>query len=541
MTFCENIILPQLRTMETWRLLDTGIKTAAENMALDEAILTVKGEGVTPNTVRFLQFYPEAVLVGCHQSVDQEVRMPFCGEHHIDINRRITGGGAIFFDKAQIGWEIVASKEDLRFRIPHEEVFKKMCEPIIQGLKRLGIEARYRSKNDIEVKGRKISGTGGTEYKGAFLFQGTLLVDLDVEKMLRALRVPIEKLKERQISSLSERMTCLKRELGFIPPTRKVKEELKRGFQEVFHVDLVDGGLTETEEMLFAEYLPKYQSDDWIHLIKSPPEEKQILRGSHKSKGGLIRVFLAYDVKREMISNMVITGDFFVFPRRAIYDLEARLKGCHRDRVADVLRKFFMEKDSYIPHVNPEDFSKAIGSALEKVDFTRYGLTCSEANRIFTVNGRLGEILAKDINVLLLPYCAKLPGCRFRKKKGCAECEKCDVGYAYNLGKGYGLIPESIQSFEDLMRTLLKYRLKNVQAFIGCCCEQFFIKHKDDFERIGMPGILVTIDDETCYDLGKDWEAYSGSFENLTHLRLDLLEKVVKAREKYLHGAERTI
>ncbi len=515
--------------MERWRLLDTGIRTAAENIALDEAILTAKGEGFTPNTVRFLQFHPEAVLVGYHQSVDQEVRIPFCRSHHIDINRRITGGGAIFFDKSQIGWEIIASKGDLRFTIPHEEVFQEMCRPVIRGLKGLGIEACYRSKNDIEVKGRKISGTGGTEHKGAFLFQGTLLLDLNVEKMLRALRVPIEKLKEREINSLAERMTCLRQELSFLPPVREVKEELKRGFQEVFHVDLVRGGLNGMEENLFAKYLPKYRSDEWVHLIKSPPEGKQILRGTHKCKGGLIRVFLAYDLRREMISSVVITGDFFVFPQRAMYDLEARLKDCHRHRVPDVIRRFFMERAPCIPHVYPEDFSTAIGLALEKADFARYGLSFSEANRIFTVNGRISEILRKDISLLLLPYCAKLPDCRFRRKKGCAECERCDVGYAYNLGRGYGLIPESIQSFEDLMRTLLKYRSKEFQAFIGCCCEQFFIKHKGDFERIGMPGILVNIDDETCYDLGKEWRAYSGVFENLTHLRLNLLEKVIKA------------
>jgi len=201
----------------------------------------------------------------------------------------------------------------------------------------------------------------------------------------------------------------------------------------------------------------------------------------------------------EMISSVVITGDFFVFPQRAIYDLEARLKDCHRYRVPDVIRKFFTEKAPCIPHVYPEDFSTAIGLALEKADFARYGLSFSEANRIFTVNGTIGEILKKDINLLLLPYCAKLPDCRFRHKKGCAECERCDIGYAYNLGRGYGLIPESIQSFEDLMRTLLKYRSKEFQAFIGCCCEQFFIKHKDDFERTGMPGILVNVES------GFDW------------------------------------
>ena len=45
-------------------------------------------------------------------------------------------------------------------------------------------------RNDIEIDGRKISGTGGTESGIAFMFQGTMLVDFDVETMLRALRIP---------------------------------------------------------------------------------------------------------------------------------------------------------------------------------------------------------------------------------------------------------------------------------------------------------------------------------------------------------------
>jgi lipoate-protein ligase A len=57
------------------------------------------------------------------------------------------------------------------------------------------------------VRGRKIAGTGGTTEGAAFLFQGTLLVDLDVQTMLRALRVPMEKLNGHEIDSLRERVT----------------------------------------------------------------------------------------------------------------------------------------------------------------------------------------------------------------------------------------------------------------------------------------------------------------------------------------------
>jgi len=42
--------------METWRLLDTGARSGAENMALDETLLELKAAERIPPTLRFLQF-----------------------------------------------------------------------------------------------------------------------------------------------------------------------------------------------------------------------------------------------------------------------------------------------------------------------------------------------------------------------------------------------------------------------------------------------------------------------------------------------------
>ena len=51
-----------------WRLLDTGLRPAAENMALNKTLLEMHQEGAIPHTLRFLQFPPSA-LIGFHQSV----------------------------------------------------------------------------------------------------------------------------------------------------------------------------------------------------------------------------------------------------------------------------------------------------------------------------------------------------------------------------------------------------------------------------------------------------------------------------------------
>ena len=49
----------------------------------------------------------------------------------------------------------------------------------------------------------------------------------------------------------------------------------------------------------------------------------------------------------------------------------------------------------------------------------------------------------------------------------------------------------------------------------------------DDYRKAGVPGILLDIDNTTCYELDKAKEAYAGKYENQTQLNLDLLNAVL--------------
>ncbi|RLE79127.1 MAG: lipoate--protein ligase family protein, partial [Thermoprotei archaeon] len=69
----------------SWRIVDTGLRSAAENMALDEIILRAVAENNAPNTIRFLRFSKPCVLVGYHQDIEQEVRLDYCLSKGIEI------------------------------------------------------------------------------------------------------------------------------------------------------------------------------------------------------------------------------------------------------------------------------------------------------------------------------------------------------------------------------------------------------------------------------------------------------------------------
>ena len=94
------------------RVIDTGIRGARENVAFDQALIEARNAGKIPDTIRFLRFRPSA-LVGLHQILAHEVRLDYCRRAGIEVGRRITGGGGLYLDEGQIGWELVMDRRRL--------------------------------------------------------------------------------------------------------------------------------------------------------------------------------------------------------------------------------------------------------------------------------------------------------------------------------------------------------------------------------------------------------------------------------------------
>jgi len=516
-----------------WRLLDTGFRSAAENMALDQVLLESRAAGESPNTLRFLQFSKPSVLVGCHQQLDQEVRLDFCAENGLEVNRRITGGGAIVFEPCHIGWEVIASRNDAGFQASPGELAAKLSRVFCEALRHsTGIQASFRARNDIEVNGRKISGTGGATEGDAFLFQGTLLVDLDVETMLWALRVPMEKLKAHEIDSLKERVTTLREELGCLPEAAGIKEAIADAFAEAFSIQWTHSELSRREQGRLSEMLPEFQSAGWVDR-KAGRSCRKVLKAIHRGEGGVIRLLLDADTVRGRIRSVVLSGDFFSHPARAVYDLESRFKDvpARIEVVEERLGEFFRNGSSPFQALGAADFRQLFQKCLDKIPYLNLGFTHDETNDLFPVCGALPELMEKRWDWFLLPYCSKDLECEVRHQDGCYDCGLCTIGEGYALARQHDLQPVTITSFENLERNLGRIRSEGDAGFIGCCCEGFYTKHAKDFERAGVPGVLVGMDSTTCYDLGKARQAYHGTYDHQTDINVGLLGKVLALRE----------
>ncbi len=189
-----------------WRVIELEANNAYRNMAIDEAIVEAVRESRSKPLIRFYTWTPSAVSIGRFQSMREEVNLERCRELGIDHVRRITGGGAVYHDsKGEITYSVIAPEKMLPRGIG--ETYMLICGWVIEGLGGLGIKAEFAPINDILVNGKKISGNAQTRREGVVLQHGTILYDLDVKTMFSVLNISKEKISDKMIKSVEERVT----------------------------------------------------------------------------------------------------------------------------------------------------------------------------------------------------------------------------------------------------------------------------------------------------------------------------------------------
>ena len=353
--------------MKPFRVIDTGLREGRRQIAFDQALIDARKAGTIPDTIRFLRFPPTA-LIGRHQALSSEVRVDYCRANGIGLARRITGGGAIYFDEGQLGWSLVFDRRTLGLS-SLAELARAICEAAAAGLSTLGIDARYRPRNDIEVGGRKLSGTGGFFDEDTLFYQGTVLVDLDPARMVAALNVPEAKLARRGLDSAAQRVVTLRQLLGEAPPIAAVQQALLAGFAQRLGIEPSWGAITAEEEALAARHHEEeIGTEAFVREIDDPGARGDVRCGSHRGPGGTITAYVRLEGARDdRIREVLVTGDFFVTPPRVIYDLEAALRGVPADEARAAAQAFFQSARVGLLTVSPAEFAAAIEAAVAAV------------------------------------------------------------------------------------------------------------------------------------------------------------------------------
>jgi lipoate-protein ligase A len=245
--------------VKRWRWIDTGVRAAAENMALNRALLEARHADEAPSTLRFLRFTP-AALVGLHGHPEKELDLAYCREHGIAVQRRITGGGAIYMDEGVLGWELYAERAEAG-AAEMAALSARICGAAAQALAALGAPARHRPPTDLVVGERKISGTGGALEGNALIYQGTVLLDFDVARMLRVLGVR----DERAHAGARSAVVNLGELLQPLPALETIMESFLSAFGSEFGTEIHRGELNSAERARFAAALAEIDTPEWVY------------------------------------------------------------------------------------------------------------------------------------------------------------------------------------------------------------------------------------------------------------------------------------
>ena len=236
------------------RILDTGIAPARWNVAMTATLADGHAEGTTPDTVRFHR-YRSCVLLGNGQDAAGAADLEYCRRHGIEIARRVTGGGAVYMSPRMLAWDVVVAARSLGCDV--DSVTRRICDAVAAGLSRLGVRARFRAPNDVEIDGLKVSGSSGYVLGRSAVLQGTVLIEDDIATMADALRIPG--------GALRGKVSCLASVLGAVPAMETIQvaiaEELAVSLGRTLRrAQTSDGELAAAEQCLLGEV----GTDDYV-------------------------------------------------------------------------------------------------------------------------------------------------------------------------------------------------------------------------------------------------------------------------------------
>ncbi|MCM3692451.1 lipoate--protein ligase family protein [Neobacillus niacini] len=271
---------------EVWRFIDSGNCSPSFNMALDEALLDWHSAGKIPPVIRFYGWEPATLSIGYFQKVEKEIDLEAVKAHGLGFVRRPTGGRGVLHEH-ELTYSVIVSEDHPEMPKTVTEAYRVISEGILKGFHQLGLEAYFAvpkteeersalkdprsavcfdapSWYELVVEGRKVAGSAQTRQKGVILQHGSILLDLDEDKLFSLFKYPNERVKERMKSSFKNKAVAINE----ISPRRisleEAKEAFYKGFADGLNIELESYQLTE-EELAYVNKIAKerYENDEW--------------------------------------------------------------------------------------------------------------------------------------------------------------------------------------------------------------------------------------------------------------------------------------
>ncbi len=257
----------------SWRLIVDPAQTAAENMAIDEAIAIAFSEGKAPETLRLYTWKNPSFSIGAFQTLETDW-VTFLEAQEIDIVRRMTGGRGLLHEH-ELSYSVIASIKNPLFSGGIKGTFESIARGLLAGLKEIGIEAILHtparkpqpkvkkalcfdavSWYEITAQGKKLIGSAQRRWKTHFLQHGSFVIKQSEWAKNETGTFSSKLISENQIT-LAELMAS--------PPNPETLiHAIKTGFEKTLDLNLEAGELSDYEKKLVQDCLQeKYARRTW--------------------------------------------------------------------------------------------------------------------------------------------------------------------------------------------------------------------------------------------------------------------------------------
>ena len=244
--------------IETIRLYESGSHDPYYNLAVEQRLLETVGEGAC---ILYLWQNQNTVVIGKNQNAWKECRTTLLEKEGGHLARRLSGGGAVFHDLGNLNFTFLVPQADYDL--------DRQLTVIQEAVRSLGIQAERSGRNDVLAEGRKFSGNAFYKNGIQAYHHGTLLVDVDTQRMSRYLNPSKAKLQSKGVDSVRSRVVNL-RELNPDITIPGLKAALAEAFSRVYGLPLAQIAPETLDAGAIEALRRRNESWEWLYGKKIP-------------------------------------------------------------------------------------------------------------------------------------------------------------------------------------------------------------------------------------------------------------------------------
>ncbi len=226
------------------------------NLAVERRLLE---QVETDTCILYLWQNQNTVVIGKNQNPWVECRTTLLEEEGGHLARRLSGGGAVFHDVGNLNFTFLMRDEDYDV--------DRQLSVIQQACALAGIAVEKSGRNDLLAEGRKFSGNAFYHHAGHAYHHGTLMINVDKEKLSRYLSPSKAKLEAKGVASVRSRVVNL---TEFAPDLTcdKMRLLMHKAFELVYGYSAAEIVLQKEDHAVVEQY--RKINESWEFLFGAP-------------------------------------------------------------------------------------------------------------------------------------------------------------------------------------------------------------------------------------------------------------------------------